>query len=162
MPYDSGIVFTRHLHRQERVFRAAAAYLGEGRDLLHRTPENSRRFRALPAWMTLLAYGRSGYRDLVRRSCALARALGNFVERSEHFDLLASVRLNVVCFAPHRDEPGLRDRFLDRLTRDGRVFMSPTHFADRDAIRAAFANWSTSQSDLDLTIEALRDTASRV
>ncbi len=87
VPYDSGFVFTRHLALHQQVFKVIAAYLGNGSDLSHRTPEDSRRFRALPAWMTLMAYGRSGYRELVARCCSLARSMGQGVEQSPHFEL---------------------------------------------------------------------------
>lgn len=155
VPYDCGFVFTRHLALQQQVFKAHAAYLGEGADLFHGTPEASRRFRALPAWMTLMAYGRAGYRELISRCCSLAQQLGQGIEQSPHFDLLSPVRLNIVCFTLKGANTARRDRFLAALTADGRVLLTPTIFAGVPAIRAAFANWSTREQDIPLILDAL-------
>ena len=162
VPYDSGIVFTRHVGLQEEVFKASAAYLGEGSDLLHRTPEDSRRFRALPAWMTLMAYGRSGYRELVRRCCSLAEQMGEGIERSRHFELLIPVRLNIVCFALKDADNARRDLFLEKLKEDGQVLLTPTFFGGKPAMRAAFVNWSTSERDIPVILDALERCASNV
>ncbi len=159
VPYDSGIVFTRHLEHQESVFKAVAAYLGAGPDLLHRTPENSRRFRALPAWMTLMAYGRSGYRELVSRCCRLARRLGDGIATSEHYELLAPVHLDIVCFALRKGDVERRDRVIYRLLDDGRVYLTPTVFDGRPGLRAAFVNWRTGEEDIPVILEALADAA---
>ncbi len=159
VPYDSGFVFTRHLAAQERVFRAAGPYLGDGPDLLHRTPENSRRFRALPAWMTLMAYGREGYRELVARACSHAARLGAYIASSKFYELLSEVRLNIVCFTPREAGASKRDRLLDALRRDGRALLTPTFFQGRPAVRAAFSNWSTRDDDVDRVVQALEDAA---
>ena len=156
VPYDSGIVFSRHMDLQEEVFRASAAYLGDRPDLMHRTPENSRRFRALPAWTTLAAYGREGYREMVERTCHLGKQLGERLEASEDFELLAPVRLNIVCFALAEGDEEARDRFLDRLVQDGRAYLTPTTFGGRPGIRAAFSNWSTTEEDLEWIWQALQ------
>src|SRR6266700_1358410 len=113
VPYDSGFVFTRHIALQEQTFKAIAAYLGNTPDLLHRTPEDSRRFRALPAWMTLMAYGREGYGTLVARCCSLAQQMGQGIEQSARFELLAPVRLNIVCFVLRNGDEQQRDHFLE-------------------------------------------------
>jgi glutamate/tyrosine decarboxylase-like PLP-dependent enzyme len=155
VPYDSGFVFTRSLDFHQQVFKVTAAYMGENSDLLHRTPEDSRRFRALPAWMTLMAYGRAGYRELVRRCCSLAQQMAQGLESSPYFELLAPVRLNIVCFALRGADTAQRNHFLDRLKEDGRVLLTPTFFAGKPAIRAAFVNWSTSEQDIPLILNAL-------
>ena len=162
VPYDSGIVFTRHVALQEEVFKASAAYLGKGADLLHRTPEDSRRFRALPAWMTLMAYGKSGYRELVGRCCSLAQSMGEGIERSSRFELLTPVRLNIVCFALRGANNDQRDLFLEKLKEDGQVLLTPTFFGGKPAIRAAFANWSTSERDIPIILDALERCASNL
>ena len=161
VPYDAGVVFTRHLALQEKVFRAVAAYLGAGPDLLHRTPENSRRFRALPSWMTLMAYGREGCTAVVQRCCALASDLGDRIQRSARLELLAPVRLNIVCFALRGGGAAERDGLLAALLDGGVVRLTPTVLHGRPALRAAFSNWRTTPADLDLIWAAIEGAAAQ-
>lgn len=156
VPYDAGLLFTRHLALQEQVFKASAAYLSAGGDLFHRTPENSRRWRALPVWATLQAYGRSGVAEVVSRCCDLASALGDWIEASDAYDLLAPVDLNIVCFAPKHADPAV---VLDRLAADGRCFLTPGAWQGRKGLRAAFSNFMTTGEDLALVQAALADAA---
>ena len=162
VPYDSGFVFTRHLELLIQVFKVTAAYLGDSSDLSHRTPEDSRRFRALPAWMTLMAYGRAGYHQIVARCCELAQRMAQELGRSPTFDVLAPAHLNIVCFALRGADSARRDRFLEALKADGRVLLTPTFFAGQPAIRAAFSNWSTSEHDLPLLLSALEECAQEI
>ena len=158
VPYDSAVAFVREPKAQREVFRASAAYLGDSDDPLHFTPENSRRFRALPAWMVLAAHGREGIAEAVRRCCALAAALGEGIAATPGLELLDDVRLNIVCFALSGDRSArARDALLDRLNADGRAFMTPTVLFGRPGIRAAVSNWSTRDEDIALTLAALRD-----
>jgi glutamate/tyrosine decarboxylase-like PLP-dependent enzyme len=82
------------------------------------------------------------------------------IEQMPNFDLLAPVRLNIVCFTLHDANTAQRDRFLGRLKEDGRVLLTPTFFAGKPAIRAAFVNWSTSEQDIPLILNALERCAS--
>jgi len=109
-----------------------------------------------------MAYGRSGYRDLVRRCCTLAGQMGEGIERSRHFELLAPVRLNIVCFALRDADVAQRDLFLQRLREDGKVLLTPTFFGGKAAIRAAFENWSTSERDIPVILDALERCASNI
>lgn len=120
-------------------------------------PENSRRFRALPAWLTLAAYGRAGIADWVVRNCAIAGRIGEGLKAMPGVELLDEVRLNIVCFALRDGDIARRDEFLDRITADGRAFMSPTVLFDRPGVRIAVSNWMTDARDAEITLAAVRD-----
>ena len=165
VPYDSAMIFTRHPALQLAMFQNSAVYLGDANENpspVHWTPQNSRRFRALPAWMTLLAYGRSGYRDIVERNCAQAAWLGEQLTQSDHFKLLAPVRLNCVCFTL-ANNPTLAEiqAFLAKVRDDGRVYLTQTVYLGQPAIRAAFSNWQTEQRDVEICWQVLREIASK-
>lgn len=168
VPYDAAMQFTRHKEIQLRVFQNSAAYLGdpsESPDFFHYTPENSRRFRALPSWFTLMAYGREGYRDIIERNCEAARYLGEKIRDSTEFELLAPVRMNVVCFAPSSPEAGSTEgikRLLTAIRDDGRVFFTPTVYKGRPAMRAAVSNWLTARKDIDVAFTAMSDVCQRL
>lgn len=165
VPYDSGFYFTRRVDLIERAAGGLPAYLDvEGDGLPHyinRVLEGSQRFRALPVWMTLCAYGADGVREIVRRNVAQATALAAFIKESPAFELLAPATLNVVCFRglpPESvdDADGWNKALLTRLNLDGAAFMTPGAYGGKTGIRAAFSNWMTSDADLDQTIAALQ------
>lgn len=166
VPYDSAMQFTRHKHIQLKVFQNSAAYLGDpakSPDYFHYTPENSRRWRALPSWFSLMAYGREGHQEIVERNCALAYKLGDGLSRLSGFELLAPVRMNVVCFTLKTAKSAETIQlFLQKVRDDGRVFFTPTQYKGRPAIRAAVSNWQTESHDIDLTLEVIDKIANEI
>lgn len=169
VPYDSAVQFTRRRDLQARVFQArifqeGAAYLGplgEHPDLVHLTPENSHRLRALAAWFTLRAYGRQGHREIVERDIACARALGERLSRDPALTLLAPVRLNVVCFTL-ADGPTPARLTALREAVAAEVFVTPTVYGGTPALRAAFSNWRTTRADVDRVAQALGTAAKEI
>ena len=152
VPYDSAMLFTRHEDLQVEVFQNAAVYLGNPSDepnFVHRTPENSRRFRALPAWLTLQAYGKEGYREMVEWACDLAALLGKWLEDSDEFRLFAPVQMNGVCFTLSKDATTEKiDAYLAKLRESGRVFLTPTNLRGTPAVRVSITNWRTTEEDI--------------
>jgi glutamate/tyrosine decarboxylase-like PLP-dependent enzyme len=160
VPYDAAMQFTKHKYLQLKIFQNSAAYLGDPEkspDYFHYTPENSRRFRALPSWFTLMAYGKDGHREIVERNCAAAKLLGKLIEESESFKLLVPVRMNVVCFTLNHESISTTtiQQFLNLVSRDGKAFFTPTVYQNVPAIRAAVSNWQTEENDIRIAFQSI-------
>ncbi|ULU24919.1 pyridoxal phosphate-dependent decarboxylase family protein [Dyella terrae] len=160
VPYDCAIAYTAHLPLQLEVFQNHSAYLPVPEPIpdhfLHLAPENSRRFRALPLWMTLQAYGRDGYAEMVERNCGAAKRLGELIAGDPRWRLAAPVRLNVVCFAPVDANAAAIARLQKALHADGTAYVSPSSLHGQPILRAAICNWRTTMDDVDRTFEALQ------
>jgi glutamate/tyrosine decarboxylase-like PLP-dependent enzyme len=168
VPYDCGFAFVRDASLLHGAFALTGApYLPEGSEerpsFGDRGPEASRRARALTVWATLKAYGRDGYRAMVDRHIRLAKRVGAQVEAAADLELLAPVRLNVICFRFR--PPGYSEAALDELNRrlgarllaDGRVYFGTTIYGGRVAFRPAVSNWRTTEEDVDLIVAATRE-----
>jgi glutamate/tyrosine decarboxylase-like PLP-dependent enzyme len=167
VPYDCGFAFVRDQSLLLRAFSLDAAYLpppGDERpNYGFMGPESSRRARALATWATLRAYGRDGYRAMVERHLALAKRLAAAVDEAPELELLAEAKLNIVCFRYR--PPDLTEDELDALNRrlgamvleDGRVFFGTTVYGGNVAFRPAIVNWRTTERDVDLIVEVVRE-----
>ena len=168
VPYDSAVQFvaSEHLGLQIEVFKNVSSYLAPPEvkpdNFLHLGPENSRRFRALPVWLSLKAYGRDGLSNIVDRNISLAKLLGAKIDRSSGFKLLSPVHLNVVCFALSSPEVETRDRFLKSLDEAGAVRCTPTQYNGLPGIRAALVNWMTEEKDIDIAFSSMLECRDRV
>ncbi|MFM9840443.1 MAG: pyridoxal phosphate-dependent decarboxylase family protein [Cyclobacteriaceae bacterium] len=163
VPYESALFFVKEKHNllQVETFQNSnAPYLGdpmENFDYLNFLPENSRRLKALPAWFTLMAYGKEGIKDIVENNIRLAQLFGKFIKESTAFELLAPVRLNTVCFTLHGDENQNNVKsFLAKLNDSGKVFMTPTVYKGRKGIRAALVNWRTTEKDVEIVMGLMK------
>ncbi|KUY21373.1 amino acid decarboxylase [Elizabethkingia miricola] len=162
VPYESAVFFIKEEYKllQVETFQNSnAPYLGdplESFNYLNFLPENSRRLKALPAWFSLMAYGKDGYRDIVENSIFCSKQFGAFIEKSNDFELLAPVRLNTICFTLKGEEMQEKvNQFLELLNATGQVFMTPTNYNQRKGIRAAFVNWRTTTQDIELITETM-------
>jgi len=165
VPYESAfyLIKKEHTSLQIETFQNSnAPYLGnplENFNYLNVLPENSRRLRALPVWFSLLAYGKDGFQDIIENSAYLAMHFGNALIENGNFELLAPIRLNNVCFTlkgNHNQEKV--SEFLTTLNDRGKVFMTPTVYQNRKGIRASFVNWRTTENDIKIIIEELKET----
>ncbi|MEU9844827.1 pyridoxal-dependent decarboxylase [Actinomadura sp. NPDC048032] len=173
VPYESGFSFVRDPASLSRAFGAwGAAYLPDADEervnynMLG--PESSRRARALPIWATLRAYGRDGYREMVERHLDVAAHLGGLVEAAPDLELLAPVRLCVVCFryrpdgVPEEDLDGLNARLGEALLADGRVYAGTSTYRGMTVFRPAPLNWRTTKADVERLVDVLRELGARV
>ena len=164
VPYDCGFAFVRDPELLRQPFRLTGPYLPSDEAP---SPEASRRARALAVWATLRAYGRGGYRTMVERHLGLAERLGRRVEEEPELELLAPVKLNIICFR-HRPS-GMDENALDEhnlalgrdLLEDARVFFGTTRYEGKVAFRPAIVNWRTTERDVDLIVEVLLELAAR-
>ncbi|HZB00947.1 MAG TPA: pyridoxal-dependent decarboxylase [Actinomycetota bacterium] len=172
VPYDSGFAFVRDPILLPKAFTASAGYLPSPDDphpnFGYMGPEMSRRARALAAWASLRAYGRSGYRAMVERHLELAQRLAARVEAEPSLELLAEARLNIVCFrfrptgvdGPALDE--VNRRLGEAIVEDGRVYVGTTTYDGRVALRPAIVNWRTTERDIDALVEVVLELGAQV
>ncbi|KAK5196130.1 hypothetical protein LTR99_008061 [Exophiala xenobiotica] len=183
VPYDCGVFFTRHKTLSEDVFgNPGAAYLnkaatvgaeGDGiQSPLNIGLENSRRFRALPVYCTLMAYGREGYVDMLKRQIRLARRVTQWLMRDGRFEVLPSsggggggggagqteilAKTYIVVLFRVRDQEKNRD-FVRRVNATGRIYMSGTVWEGKPAARIAVSNWQADVERDGCLIESVLD-----
>ncbi|KAL9110425.1 MAG: hypothetical protein Q9227_004969 [Pyrenula ochraceoflavens] len=166
VPYDCGFFFCRHRNLADKVFsNGNVAYLkssvGEGDPVpspLNNGLENSRRFRALPVYASLKAYGRQGYQEMLRKQTRFARKIAHWLLRHDSYKLLAGekegdkerlqrVFMIVLFRAKSKD---LNESLVELIKGSGKLYVSGTMWEGQPACRLAVSNWRT---DLDLDYE---------
>ena len=165
VPYDCGFFFCRHKYFAKQAFQNAnAAYLkvattgNEGcasiESPLNIGIENSRRFRGLPVYATLVAYGHAGYKDMLQRQIRFARAVAAFIFDHPSYELLPenlddkqmiSQEVFIVVLFKAKDY-NLNVDLVRMINEDNRIYVSGTKWKGQPASRIAVANWQVDEA----------------
>lgn len=164
VPYDCGYAFVRDAAAHARALSPqSAAYIVYGdaeRDEFRWVPEYSRRARGFATWAALRSLGRTGVADLVERCCALARRMADGLRAAGgDVQVLNDVVLNQVLVrfegsdgvdADERTRAAVR-----KVQDDGTCWLSGTTWHGMAAMRVSIINWSSTEADIDRSIEAI-------
>jgi glutamate/tyrosine decarboxylase-like PLP-dependent enzyme len=132
--------------------------------------QQSRGFRALKVWMTLLQAGRDGLAAMVARHNALARHLAAIVDAAPDLERAAPVELSIVCFRYIPPELDLRAEELDTLNKaimetvqaGGEAFLTQAVLHGRFVLRANVLHYATTAADVEALVEIVRRTGARL
>ena len=157
------------LVRDPEQLRAAFAYHPPYYHFFEKTtnyvdygPQNSRGFRALKVWLALRQVGAAGYRTMIADDIRLSRAMADAVKRHPELQL-TSQELSITTFryvpedlrgrmgtaAVEQELDNLNRTLLDRLQREGEIFVSNAIIAGRYVLRACIVNFHTERADVE-------------
>jgi glutamate/tyrosine decarboxylase-like PLP-dependent enzyme len=164
VPYDSGYAFCAHPEAHAAAMAYAAAYLvgqGEGpvRNPSAFVPESSRRSRGMATWAALKELGRDGVVELVDRCCALARHFAAALHGVGGAEVVNDVVLNQV-LVRFGDDDRTR-RVVEAVQRSGECWMGGTTWHGMALVRVAVSNWSTTEADVDRSVQAILTAAQK-
>jgi glutamate/tyrosine decarboxylase-like PLP-dependent enzyme len=159
LPYDSGFVFCADPDAHAASMSYTAAYLvGQGEGLIRApadyVPESSRRARGFVTWAALRELGRDGLTDLVERCCALARRFAEELGAIDGVTIANDVVLNQVLVGFGDDDR--TDDVIEGIQREGTCWMGGTTWHGRRLMRISVSNWTTTEADVDRSVEAIR------
>lgn len=139
-------------------------------------PELTRRFRALKVWMELSHVGTRVLGEAIERNCECAQYLGQLVDESTDFEMLAPVELSIFCFryipaalktsyatanpenrkAIDKDLNILNERILTDVQQGGNSYLSNANLAGRFALRGCVLNYRTTTHDMEILLNDVR------
>jgi glutamate/tyrosine decarboxylase-like PLP-dependent enzyme len=159
VPYDTGFAFCADPAAHAASMSFTASYLVGQDDAAIRNPsafvpESSRRARGFASWAALRELGREGIAELVDRCCALAERFASQLASIDGVEIGNEVELNQVLVSFGSDER--TDRVIEAIQRDGTCWMGATTWQGRRYMRISVSNWSTTEKDVDRSVEAIR------
>jgi glutamate/tyrosine decarboxylase-like PLP-dependent enzyme len=155
-PYDCSVALTAHPDAHRAAMATAAAYLtpGEHREPIDWNPEMSRRARAVPPWAILRSLGRSGVEAMVDRFCDHASRFADQLGAADGVEVLNDVVLNQV-LVRFADSDEVTQATIRAIQEDGTCWAGGTIWQGRAAMRISVSCWSTSEADVDQSVEAM-------
>ena len=159
VPYDCGIVACRDAASHHAAMAIEASYLvqgGAGAPYVpfEWVPEFSRRGRGIPVYAVIRALGREGIASRISQNCAMARRFADRLAAEPEIDVLNDVVLNQV-LVRFGDSDDRTRAVIDGVQRDGTCWLGGTVWHGVAAMRISVSNWTTSEADVDASVDAI-------
>ncbi len=161
VPYDSGLAFVREAEALRAAMAITADYLPTAtaqRNPADYTPELSRRARGVEVWAALRSLGRSGLADLIERCCRHARRFAQGL-KAAGYEVLNDVVLNQVLVS--FGDAATTNRVIADIQADGTCWVGGTVWQGQTAMRISVSSWSTTEADVERSLEAMLRIASK-
>ena len=114
--------------------------------------ESSRRARGFAVWAAVRELGATGVSDLVDRCCRLARRFAEGLADGG-VRIVNDVVLNQVLADVGPD--ARTDAIIDAVQREGTCWLGGTTWRGRRLMRVSVSNWSTTEADVDRSVQAI-------
>lgn len=159
-PYDAGVLYVSRPGALERAFALDAEYLADVTsddepDLRDRTPELSRRARAVKLWMTFRTYGVEGLRAAIAGGIALAEYAEGEIAAMPELEIVTPARLGVVTFAVAGASHAEHLAIGRALEAEGVAALTTTTLHGTSVMRLCTINPRTTSDDIDAVLEAI-------
>ena len=160
VPLDFSTLYIRRPELLKEVFSLTREYLkldasSGAINYMDYGYQLGRRFRALKAWMTFRAFGRSGIESRIRENCRLADYFAQLVTNHPSFELAAPLSMAVVvfrCVSGNLEGEAAdkkNENIVNAVNEAGRNYITHTNLDGRVAMRIGIGNVLTEQRHLD-------------
>ena len=161
VPIDIGCLFVRRPGILAGAFGMRPEYLADVQadgaevNFGDRSPELTRRSRALKLWLLLRVYGAERLRVAIAHGLALAEYAQHRLESSAGWEVITPAQLGIVTFTRSgwsAEDHGAR---VAALSATGYATLTSTRLQKRPALRLCTINPRTTESDIDRTLQRL-------
>ena len=156
--FDCSAYYVRDVEALIRTFEILPEYLktptrGVVNDYRDWGIPLGRRFRALKLWFVIREFGVNGLKEKIRNHLNYAIKLNNMIQENPHFELMAPVPLNTVCFRFHplglNDEGSLNrlnKKLLQELNNTGKLYLTHTKVNGKYTLRMVTAQTNVTEN----------------
>ncbi len=166
-PLEAACCLVRHPTDLSNAFsyRPDYYYFDQGEiNLVDFGPQNSRGFRALKVWLSLLTIGRQGFIELIDKDIQLARYLYELAEQAPEIQAYKTeLSITTFFYVPEgivADDPNhldylndLNRTILQEIQEGGDVFLSNAVVDGRFMLRACLVNFRTERRHIEQLVE---------
>jgi aromatic-L-amino-acid decarboxylase len=171
LPFGTGAVLVREARTLRRAHSLHADYLPDMQeeeeliDFCEVSPELSRDFRGLRAWLPLKLFGIEPFRAQLDEKLDLTTFALDELRKIAGIEIVAAPQLTILAFRLIRegvDANALNRRLLERINARKRVMLTPAVLDGRFVIRIAIVSHRTHRDRIEMAIEDIRAAVAEV
>lgn len=160
-PYDIGGLLVRDANHLLTAFKTSGSYLKETeqyRNFSDMGMQLSRRFRALPLWMSIKYYGIDTFRKSIAYTITLAEHAEGVISALPEWQVVTAAQIGILTFrfAPASltlaQHDQLNGRIASHIMDEQGIVLSSTTVGDRVVLRLCTINPATSHQDIETTL----------
>ncbi len=159
--FDCSAYFVRNRQALIHTFQLVPEYLktqtqGKVNDYCDWGIPLGRRFRALKLWFVIRSFGVSGLQEKLRYHIKLAGKFTELLKSDNHFEILAPVTMNVICFRylpekikEEQEINRFNEALLNHINSTGKIYLSHTKLNNKYTIRMVIGQTNVSERHVD-------------